>query len=133
VNPHYPTVAQRADGRCEYCRAPELVFNFAFEVDHILPRFAGGDDSPDNLALACESCNLYKSFITGRKDESEARVVLLYHPRRDRWDAHFRFDSETCQVHGLSATGRVTVIQLKMNSGFQIRAREQWLRLGLYP
>ena len=28
INPHYPTVAQRAGHRCEYCRAPEAVFDF---------------------------------------------------------------------------------------------------------
>jgi hypothetical protein len=35
MNPHYRVVAQRAGHRCEYCRAPEAVFNFPFEVEHI--------------------------------------------------------------------------------------------------
>jgi len=30
MNPHYARVAQRAGHRCEYCRAPEAVFNFPF-------------------------------------------------------------------------------------------------------
>jgi len=30
-------IAQRANHRCEYCKAPEVVFNFPFEVEHIIP------------------------------------------------------------------------------------------------
>jgi hypothetical protein len=37
VNPSYPRVAARAGHLCEYCRAPELIFNFPFEVEHIIP------------------------------------------------------------------------------------------------
>lgn len=37
MNPHYPLVAERAAHRCEYCRAPEAIFNFPFEVEHVLP------------------------------------------------------------------------------------------------
>ncbi len=125
-------VAERAGARCEYCRAPEQVFNFAFEVEHILPRVAGGDDSLENLALACESCNKHKSdAITGR-DELEAQTVPLFHPRRDRWNEHFAYESESGLIHGLTATGRATVARLKLNSGFQIRARQHWTRLGFY-
>src|SRR5438105_3796645 len=61
MNPLYPLVAARAGHRCEYCRAPEAVFNFPFEVEHILPRSLGGGDMEDNLALACRACNLRKS------------------------------------------------------------------------
>jgi hypothetical protein len=133
VNPLYPAVAERAGERCEYCRAPEQVFNFAFEVEHIQPRSGGGNNSMDNLALACESCNLFKSDATTGYDEIEARNVLLYHPRYDLWDEHFRFDSETGKILGLTAIGRTTVARLKMNSAFQLRARQHWTRSGLYP
>jgi hypothetical protein len=133
VNPLYRAVAERAGDRCEYCRAPEQVFNFAFEVEHILPRAIGGDDSLENLALACESCNLHKSDATTGRDEINAQNVPLFNPRRDRWEDHFRFDRETSEVRGRTAIGRGTVARLKMNSAFQLRARRQWTRLGLYP
>jgi hypothetical protein len=133
VNPLYPAVAERAGERCEYCHAPERVFNFAFEVEHILPRSAGGGDALDNLALACESCNLYKSDTTRGWDEEEGRDVPLYHPRRDRWEEHFSYDPETGRLQGLTAVGRVTVARLKMNSAFQLRARQHWTQLRLYP
>ena len=37
MNPNYPFVAERACHRCEYCHAPEAIFNFPFEVEHIVP------------------------------------------------------------------------------------------------
>ena len=133
MNPLYPAVAVRADFRCEYCHAPEQVFNFTFDVEHIQPRSAEGDDSMDNLALACESCNLFKSNIVAVEDEIERRQVPLFHPRRDLWEQHFLFDSEEAIVQGLTAIGRATVTQLRFNSSFQVRARRQWMRLNLYP
>jgi 5-methylcytosine-specific restriction endonuclease McrA len=60
MNPFYTLVADRAAHLCEYCHAPELVFNFPFEVEHIVPRSLGGADAEFNLALACRSCNLRK-------------------------------------------------------------------------
>ena len=42
-------------------------------------------------------------------------------------------DSDTAEVLGVTAIGRVTIARLKINSAFQIRARRQWMRLGLYP
>ena len=39
MNPYYLEVALRANERCEYCKAPETVSNFLFEVEHIIPRF----------------------------------------------------------------------------------------------
>lgn len=61
MNPHHPLVSQRARHQCEYCHAPEAIFNVPFEVDHIIPLAKGGVDAPDNWALACRACNLYKS------------------------------------------------------------------------
>jgi hypothetical protein len=133
VNPNYPAVSNRAGERCEYCRAREVVFNFAFEVDHIVPRAAGGTDQLDNLALACESCNIFKSDVTRRFDEIERVFADLFNPRIDLWQQHFFFDTESCQIAGLTATGRVTVIQLRLNSAFQLRARRHWMSSDLYP
>ena len=133
MNPLYPDVAERAGERCEYCRAPEQVFNFAFDVEHIQPRAAGGDSAEDNLALACASCNLYKSDTTTGQDDATGQTHPLFHPRRDRWEDHFRFHSHTGRIEGVSPVGRATVARLRLNSDFQQRARRHWARLGLYP
>jgi len=48
----YDSVADRAGHRCEYCHAPEVLFNHRFPVDHIIPRIHDGSDDIENLALA---------------------------------------------------------------------------------
>jgi 5-methylcytosine-specific restriction endonuclease McrA len=83
MNPHYPPVARRANHRCEYCRAPEAIFNFPFEVEHVVPFSASGSDEESNLALTCRSCNLHKSNHTTGRDGTDA-VVSLFNPRTDR-------------------------------------------------
>src|SRR5687767_6661096 len=113
MNPHYAEVALRAGHRCEYCRAPEAVFNFPFEVEHVTPSCRGGDDSSGNLALACRSCNLFKaSHVTGIEPETQTEF-RLFHPREDRWEAHFQVDVESGGIVGLTPSGRSTVSRLE--------------------
>lgn len=132
MNPSYSTVAERAGHRCEYCCAPEVVFNFPFEVEHIIPPGAGGENVFANLALACRSCNVFKAAVVLAKDELTGAEVRLFHPRQDQWLEHFRLDDDG-QIEPMSATGRVTVRQLRLNRLSQIAARRQWAKLGLYP
>ena len=90
MNARYTRVALRAQKRCEYCHAPEEVFNFAFEVEHLFPQSRGGSDELDNLALSCYACNRFKSdFVTGF-DEVIQQDVALFNPRRDLWEEHFQ-------------------------------------------
>jgi hypothetical protein len=133
VNPRYPQVAARAGHRCEYCHAPESLFNFAFEVEHVTPAAAGGADAESNLALSCRSCNVHKSNRTQAIDPESLADVPLFDPRAARWDDHFRVDSETGRILGLTASGRATVAALAVNSDSQVAARRQWSRLGLFP
>lgn len=51
MNPRYPSVALRARHHCEYCGAPESMFNFPFEVELIQALAQGGEDSETNMAL----------------------------------------------------------------------------------
>jgi 5-methylcytosine-specific restriction endonuclease McrA len=89
MNPLYPTVAERAGHRCEYCHAPETAFNTLFEVEHITPQALGGEDTTDNLALSCRSCNGFKSDRRFGIDPETQAMPPLYHPRYDNWDDHF--------------------------------------------
>src|SRR5882724_6603864 len=133
MNSLYADVAQRARHRCEYCHAPEAVFNFPVEVEHIAPVSSGGSDDPSNLALSCRSCNLYKAAQQSGTDPESQQQVRLFNPREDRWDAHFHVDSESGEINGRTSIGRATVVCLEMNSPAQFFARSQWMRLGLYP
>jgi HNH endonuclease len=131
MNPHYPSVSARARHVCEYCCAPEAVFNLPFEVEHITPQSRGGETTEDNLALSCRSCNLYKADFVSALDEVAQQEVALFNPRRDTWREHFTIIAETGEIEGLSQVGRATVSRLRMNSEAQVSARRQWLRLGL--
>lgn len=131
MNPHYPPVSARARHACEYCRAPEVIFNMRFEVEHIKPQAHGGASTMANLALACRSCNIYKSDHVSAVDEQTGRRARLFNPRRDAWRKHFSVVQENGEIAGLTAKGRVTVERLGMNSEAQVAARREWLRSGL--
>ena len=133
MNRHYAGVAGRAGHRCEYCHAPEAVFNLPFEVEHIVPTSRDGPDEESNQALACRACNLYKSDQQSGIDQTTREVVRLFHPRRDCWDEHLRVESEDGVIHGLTPVGRVTVACLRMNRDVQREARRSWMQLKLYP
>lgn len=41
-----------ADGRCEYCHAPQHACGYHFHLEHIVPLVQGGADELSNRALA---------------------------------------------------------------------------------
>jgi hypothetical protein len=133
VSAFYNTVADRAEHRCEYCHAPEIVFNIAFEVEHIIPESRQGTNALHNFALACRSFNQFKSNTQQAWDEVSGVVASQFHPRRDIWDEHFQIDSNTAEIIGLTPTGRVTATCLQMNRPKQITARHHWVLLELFP
>ena len=133
MNPYYTAIARRASHRCEYCKAPEVVFNFPFEVEHIVPLSWQGSNDEANLALACRSCNLRKgNRISGVSSGSNIEVSF-FHPRGDRWSEHFQVNIESGEVLGRTLVGEVTVEYLEINSPAQVAARQLWIRLGLFP
>lgn len=132
MNPLYLEVASRAAHRCEYCGAPEAIFNFAFEVEHIFARSQGGSDDPENAALACRSCNVFKSDGFEAVDPLTAATTRLFNPRRDRWSEHFQVQP-TGEIEGQTSIGRATAVKLRLNSAAQLIARKNWFALGIYP
>ncbi|PZU95893.1 MAG: HNH endonuclease [Leptolyngbya sp.] len=133
MNPKYALVAARAGHRCEYCCAPELVFNCQFEVEHIIPLAKGGSNQDDNLALACRSCNLRKGTSTTGVDAPTGNTVPIFNPRQANWSEHFQISETTGAIVGLTSMGRVTVERLELNSSLQLTARKVWIQLGLFP
>ncbi len=133
MNPNYAAIAARAQHRCEYCQAPEVVFNFPFEVEHIIPLSQQGRTEETNLALACRACNLHKGRRTGGFIADSDTEVAFFHPRQDRWQEHFQVDPESGRIEGMTPIGEVTVECLAMNSPSQVLARKLWVRLGLFP
>jgi hypothetical protein len=124
-------VADRARGRCEYCGLSQEGQEAAFHVDHIFPKHAGGATHADNLALACVSCSLRKEARRSGVDPATGRTVPLFHPRRQRWSVHFRW--EGVHVIGLTPTGRATVVLLHMNRPLILAIRQEEALRGRYP
>lgn len=133
MNPRHEIVAERAEHRCEYCRAPERIFNFPFEVEHIFPRARAGEDEFENLALACRACNLFKSSHISGFDDTTQTEARMFNPRQDDWATNFQLDPETGKIEGLTPIGRVTIKRLQMNNPVQLIARLQWIHWNIFP
>ncbi len=67
MNPLHGSVASRAGYRCEYCRAPEAIFNFPFEVEHIVPVSRHGTDE-ETPRIEMRGCRLPSVQGTQDKD-----------------------------------------------------------------
>lgn len=102
-----------------------------FHVEHVQARQHLDDDSPDNLALACPDCNRHKGPNLTSIEPFTREVVLLFHPRKDRWSDHFLFDDDAVIV-GLTPTGMVTVRLLDMNSAARVNIRKVLIDEGEY-
>ena len=115
-------VRERAGKRCEYCKLHQDDSPLAaLHVEHVLPRFHGGNDDLDNLALACIDCNLHKGTNLTGIDPQTNQVTELFHPRQQRWEDHFAWRG--IYVVGKTAVGRTTIRVLNMNSEDQLALR----------
>jgi hypothetical protein len=124
-------VALRAVGRCEYCGLSQEGQEATFHIDRILPRAAGGVNRAENLALACVSCSLRKEARRSAIEPSSGRKVALFHPRRQRWHDHFRW--EGVRILGLTPTGRATIAALQMNRPLILAIRGEQALRGRHP
>ena len=123
-------VWERAAGRCEYCHLPEEFSDLPFHIDHIIARQHGGMTTASNLAAACFGCNLHKGPNLSGRDRTTGQTVRLFHPRRHRWDRHFRWAGTV--LVGKTPIGRATTATLAINSGQRIELREQLMVEGRF-
>ncbi len=121
-------VRLRAGERCEYCQQRQQHSELVHHVEHIVAKQHGGSDEADNLALACHRCNLHKGPNLTGIDPVTGEVTPLFHPRRDRWSAHFVIRGE--RIEGSSAVGRATVQVLAMNDARRLELRQKLLEHG---
>lgn len=111
-------VHEAAANRCGYCLTPQAYAMHVLEIDHIIPRAAGGSDDEGNLWLACRLCNNAKGAKTHGYDSVSRRRVRLFNPRIQKWRGHFYWSEDGVRVMGRTACGRATVIAL---ATFQMR------------
>jgi 5-methylcytosine-specific restriction endonuclease McrA len=68
---------------CQYCgrQYPKAQLT----IDHVVPQSRSGDESWENLVIACEACNVKK----GNRTPEEAGMPLIRHPFKPAWIPHF--------------------------------------------
>ncbi len=124
-------VNDRANARCEYCLLPNLVTYYPHEVDHILADKHDGKTVEHNLCLSCAQCNRHKGSDLASIDPASGEIVLLFHPRTDRWSEHFQLNGAV--IEGITPKGRATVRLLRFNDDEQVDIRNELIKLGRYP
>lgn len=125
-------VRDRADHRCEYCRLrQEHLPLTAFHVEHVIARKHHGDDAPENLALACDRCNLHKGPNLSGIDPRTGSIVPLFNPRTDLWIDHFELQGAL--LVGRTPTGRATVDVCNMNAPRRVQLRSLLAARGEFP
>jgi HNH endonuclease len=102
-----------------------------FHVEHIRPRKHGGTDDPRTLAWACHYCNLSKSSNLSGIDRETGRVALLFNPRRQRWNRHFRWNGPV--LIGLTPCGRATIAVLNINKRHRVGLRHLLIAAARFP
>ena len=71
----YPTrnlIYKRDKNKCQYCGSTK-----SLTIDHVIPKSKGGEDTWENLVVACSSCNVKK----GDKLLEQTNMKLARPPR----------------------------------------------------
>lgn len=126
-------VAAQGGYRCGYCLTQELVVGVAMDVEHIIPEALGGPTEEDNLWLACSLCNSHKGDRVAAVDPLTGELASLFDPRREVWHEHFAWADGGALLVGLSASGRATVVALRLNRPILVRSRRLWITAGWHP
>jgi 5-methylcytosine-specific restriction endonuclease McrA len=93
---HKPTRAliyQRDDHTCQYCGSQKRL-----TIDHVVPKSRGGQDTWENMVVACSSCNTKKGNTlleqTGMKLKRTPRpmenkiILKLYKSNVSEWKSY---------------------------------------------
>ena len=123
-------VKRRANHCCEYCLMPEDRMPLAHEIDHVIAVKHRGPTMASNLALACFACSRHKSCNISGIDPKTGAIVRLFHPRRHKWSAHFRWDGPV--LVGRTDIGRTTIEVLEINLSNRIAFRQTLIDEGVF-
>jgi len=91
------------------------------EIDHVIAQKHAGPTILENLCLACYACNSFKGSDVAGVSAVTGEIVRRFHPRRDLWSEHFRWNGP--ELIGLSPIGQVTIAVLRINETPRVRHR----------
>ena len=126
-------IRRQAKNRCGYCLNPQELLPYKLEIEHLIPKAAGGRSVEENLWLACRECNAHKAAKTEAVDNLTEKTVELFNPRTQIWNEHFEFSLDITKIIGRTACGRATVESLQMNNFYQTTARSIWVEMNKFP
>jgi hypothetical protein len=81
--------------------------------------------------LTCFYCNSLKGPNIAGVDPRSGQIVRLYHPRRDIWGRHFRWEGPL--LVGRTASGRATIAVLAINNPDAVAFRQALIEEGVFP
>jgi hypothetical protein len=84
----------------------------------------------ENLAWACNHCNLNKGPNLTSIDPMTGQTTRLFHPRNDQWEDHFLWQGPV--LVGRTTIGRATVYILDANNPMVAAARAALMKEGVY-
>ncbi len=126
-------IRQQFQNRCAYCQTAEALIATTFEIDHIVPRAAGGATILENLCLTCPHCNRHKATRQTFIDPETQQRVPLFHPQQQVWQNSFAWSPDASQLLGLTPIGNATIAALEINRPSLVRLRQLWCRLNQHP
>jgi hypothetical protein len=109
---------------------PDDVLRLPHEPDHIIATQHGGQTTSENLPYTCFRCNRFKGPNLASIDPQSGVTTPLFHPRRDLWIEHFRW--QEAEIVPLTAVGRATSSLLRFNDSERVKLRAGLMRQGRY-
>ena len=123
-------VRRLALDRCDYCHIPSRLDPLPFQVDHIIAEQHGGETVLENLAWSCLHDNKHKGPNIAGVDPLTKRIVPLFHPRRQRWERHFKWNGGI--LVGRTRVARATIRVLAINEPDTVELRTQLMDEGIF-
>jgi hypothetical protein len=79
----------------------------------------------------CYFCNSAKGPNIAGIDPKSGRLVPLFHPRRQKWSRHFRWNGP--RLVGRTRTARATIAVLAINDPAFVALRQTLIDAGVFP
>jgi hypothetical protein len=104
---------------------------YPHEPDHVIAEKHGGPTSFENVAWSCFYCNRFKGSDLASVDPASQKIALLFHPREQKWNRHFRVSGVL--IEDIPASGRAPVALLRLNDTERVTFRPVLIEICHYP